>query len=92
MNSAIVIIAVVILLIAIISQLLSLNEAFANAPPQSCGRQGDGPCPNGTKCVAGFCGETEERNVPVKETIIGHRDEEAQAVSEDDLDNPYSAY
>jgi hypothetical protein len=78
MNSTIVIIAVVILGLAIVAQMLSLTETFANAPATSCGRQGDGPCPNGTKCVAGFCGEAESQT--------------PAADQEDDLDNPYSAY
>ena len=90
MNSAFIIIVLVLLVVAIASQMLSLKEAFANPPAQPCGGQGQGPCPQGTKCMAGFCAETEERNVPAKETIIGHK--EVDAGEQDDLDNPYSVY
>jgi hypothetical protein len=64
MNWFIILIVVIILVLALTGQTVQLRQTQKMLPPQSCGRQLDGPCPAGTKCVAGFCAVTDELNLP----------------------------
>jgi len=63
MNWIIILIVVVILVLAFTGQTVHVRQTQKMLPPQSCGRQLDGPCPVGTKCVAGFCAVTNEPNL-----------------------------
>ena len=75
MNTGFLVAALVILVLGLLASYVRAIETFKNLPAQSCGRQGDGPCPHGTKCVGGFCAETEEKNLPEPEKVLAHEDD-----------------
>lgn len=75
MNYTLLGLAFVILVIGLVGSYMRAVEDFKDLPRPSCGRQGDAPCPHGTKCVAGFCAETEEKNLPVPERVGAHEDD-----------------
>jgi hypothetical protein len=64
MNWFIIVLVVIIAVLAMTGQVAQVRVTKKMLPPQSCGRQLDGPCPVGTKCVAGFCTVTDEPNLP----------------------------
>ena len=79
MNYTLLGLAFIILLIGLVGSYVRTVENFRDLPRPSCGREGDSPCAHGTKCVAGFCAETEEKNLPVPERVSAHQDDSLDA-------------
>lgn len=75
MNYTLLGLAFVVLLIGLVGSYMRAVENFKDLPRPSCGRQGDAPCPHGTKCIGGFCAETEEKNLPEPERIAPRQED-----------------